>query len=217
MINYEDIRQYRESGDSAATILTKLQADTRHVRDIKATGATESDVEAGRYDLLHVLRSQLRVLRIGTTAEWKGVLVDYFNQPTPSDPVQAVEFETLKAGFEELLTSLQLTGQTVYCGSDAATGMLVSAMTQLIGVLTGDPTGVKTHIDSLTGGRRYESVTLSDVETAISEFDELEAQKRNQIRFDELYNEFVSPHLPPTDLASLADGLRQLAEEIEVN
>ena len=168
-IAWADISERYEAGDDAATIAVALAADTRHVRDIKATGATDADVAAGRFDLLHVLRSQLRVLRIGTSAEWKGTLVDYFEQPTPSDPTEAAQFEALKGGFEELLTSLQLTGQTVYCGSDAATGYLVSAMTQLIGTLLGDVPSVTARIHALTGGPRYAGITEADVQAVIDQ------------------------------------------------
>lgn len=175
MISYNDIAALRAEGATAEQILAALQADTRHKRDVPATGAAKGDV-----DLLYLLCADFQVLRLAIDATWKGPIVDYFNQDLPD-----AGFQQLKAGFELLLTQLQISGRQVYCGSHAHTGALTSGITQVIGALVdSDPNNSHTSasvaaaMDDFTGGVRYAGVTLSDVESVIAEHDLAETKRQ---------------------------------------
>lgn len=165
-MNYSDIQAYRDAGMTAAQIADALNADPRHVRDIKATGA---DFSKGESDLLHVLAAKFRVLRLKSDATWAGPLVDYFASDN-ADPT----YQAFKAGFELLLTQLQISNRPVFTHSDAQTGYLATGLTEVIKAIVPapyTPEMVQYEMDTLTGGRMFGSVTEAEVQALIDEYD----------------------------------------------
>ena len=153
MLQYSDIADL-VADNTPAEIAAILQADTRHVRDIMATSSKPDET-----DLLDLLGSEFGVLRLNSKAEWIGPLVGYFDA-NPDSP--------LAAGFELLLTQLQISDRPVRCGSDAAIGALTSGITSVVGALTGDVPRVTAAVHAITGGPRYAGVTTADVEACIA-------------------------------------------------
>ena len=154
MLQYSEI-SHLVADNTPAEIAAILQADSRHVRDIMATSSKPEET-----DLLDLLGSEFGVLRLNSKAEWIGPLVTYFDA-NPDSP--------LAAGFELLLTQLQISDRPVRCGSDAAIGALTSGITAVVGALIADVPRVTAAVHAITGGPRYANVTTADVEACIAE------------------------------------------------
>jgi hypothetical protein len=152
MLQYSDIADL-VADNTPAEIAAILQADTRHKRDIMATSSNQAET-----DLLDLLGSEFGVLRLNSKAEWIGPLVDYF-AANPDSP--------LLAGFELLLTQLQISDRPVRCASIPAIGALTSGITQVVSALYGDAQAVQSAMDAITGGLRYAGVTEADVAACI--------------------------------------------------
>lgn len=158
------IIELHEAGQTPEDILATLQADPRHVRDVKATGG---NIKAGEFDLLHVLVARLKILRLGSAAEWKGSLITAVNALDESNP--------LRIGMEILLSNLQVTGRDVFCHSDPETGGLMTGVTAIAkSIVQGEgaeawQTKVQTELDSLTGGRMFADVTLEEIQKIINQ------------------------------------------------
>lgn len=197
---YETIQAWHEAGETTAQIRDRLLADTRHKKDIKATGG---DAAKGDPDLLHVLSAKMGLLFIDENAGWAGDLVDYMTSLPEKDQ--------LRTGFRKLLSVLQLTGRQVYCHSDPATGYLTTAITQVCQTLADadvnnpyDAAAVQAEMDLLTGGRMYEGVTEADVQAAIDAKAEQDRQDDIEALRAEIENDFINP--------SMADGVTTAAQ-----
>lgn len=160
MANYtKDIKPLEDEGKTDAEILAALQADTRHFKNIMATGD-------GSRDLLHILTGKFKVLRLNTEAVWVGPLVDFMKlETTPT---------VLKEGFELLLSHLQISEREVYCSSDPATGYLVTAIAQVVDQLSqgmGRSAGeVVTAVYAVTGGPLWASLTEQEIADCRTEY-----------------------------------------------
>ncbi|WP_417744836.1 hypothetical protein [Rosistilla oblonga] len=162
-ITIDDIQPHLNDGKTAEQILAILQADTRHARDVKATGG---NIARGEFDLHHVLVARLGVIRQGVNG-WKGPLAVAMDALDDEDQ--------LKVGFEKLLANLTVVGRDVFCHSDPKTGALVTGITGITkGLVTGDGAdewaeNVQSEVDALTGGLLYAGVTLDQIKTAIAD------------------------------------------------
>lgn len=159
MLRYSEIKTYVDAGQTAAQIAATLNADPRHKHDILATGA---NFDQGQSDLLHVLAAKLQVLRLKADATWTGPIVDYFETINDQSPVEA---QQLKAGFELLLTQLQISGRKVFTNSDPATGALASG---IVAVCQSINPASQAELHALTGGPLYQ-VTESEVQDVIDQ------------------------------------------------
>lgn len=162
MVTYSEIQDKIDDGKTPAQIAAELQAVTRHKRDAYVT---TQDSTPANPDLLFLLSSRYRVLRLNKSAEWVGGLVD---------AIDASQSETLQAAFGELLNNLQITGRKVFAYSDetGSTGLLIETIAGIVGQITA-AAGTYTQqqvidgVNALTGGRLYAGVTEADVQAVI--------------------------------------------------
>lgn len=168
-LTYNDISALVDEGKTAAEIATALAADTRHVRDC---WATKQDADANSPDLLFMLTARYDVLSLDKSAAWTGSLID---------AIEATGNAALIAGFNKLLTQLQITGRKVLANSDATglTGYLVTAIAGIVGQLV-EARGqgitaaeVVADVYTLTGGLRFFGVDAAAVQAVI----DLQAKK----------------------------------------
>ena len=168
-LTYNDISALVDAGNSAAEIATALGQDTRHVRDC---WATKQDADAATPDLLFMLTARYDVLSLDKSAAWTGSLID---------AIEATGNTALIAGFNKLLTQLQITGRKVLAHSDTTglTGYLVTAIAGIVGQLVearGQGTTaaeVVADVYTLTGGLRFAGVDAAAVQAVI----DLQAKK----------------------------------------
>jgi hypothetical protein len=188
-------------------IAATLAADPRHKRDIMATGSVSPTSD---HDLLHLLAADFEVLRIGSNATWKGPLVDYFEQPDVN--------AELKAGFELLLTQLQISNRPVFTHGNPKTGFLATALTQVVGQLHGDSAYVQARMDAITGGKIYAGVTEQDVTASRAEY-------QSRVDIDTLNSDWaalqneggINSALSLGDRAALVIALRAAADSLEAS
>ena len=206
-ISYETIRAWHEAGETAEQIQARLVSDPRHKKDIKATGGDAAKNDA---DLLHVLSAKMGLFFIDESAGWAGPLVDYMKGLQETDQ--------LRVGFRKLLSVLQLTGRMVYCRSDPPTGFLTTAITQVCQNLADadpnnpyDSAAVKSEMDSLTGGRIYETATVAEVQALIDS--EAAAVRRGV--FDSFKTEMENTFHNPAASGTLTDGQGNKIETVE--
>jgi len=162
-LTYNDISALVDAGNSAAEIATALGQDTRHVRDC---WATKQDADANSPDLLFMLTARYDVLSLDKSAAWTGSLID---------AIEATGNAALIAGFNKLLTQLQITGRKVLANSDTTglTGYLVTAIAGIVGQLVearGQGTTaaeVVQDVYTLTGGPRFAGVDAAAVQAVI--------------------------------------------------
>lgn len=175
-LTYDDIKSMVQANKTAEQIADILNDRTEHKRNIKATGGNAA---ANDPDLLHVLASRFKVLRVSTGATWKGPLADYIDSLQDTNPI--------KVGLEELISNLQVTGRYVYC-TDPDVGALTTAVTLIVTQIIESGSGnqaynpnagndsegnpifkgvtVQEEMDSLTGGKKY-NVTAQQVQDLI--------------------------------------------------
>jgi hypothetical protein len=154
-LTFIDIETHVEGGKTAAEIAAILAADFRHVRDVMATSSDHTDT-----DLLDVF-GEFGLLSVQPDATWTGPLVT---------AVASQNNEALTAGFNRLLTNLQITNRPVRCGSNASVGYLTTALTQLsMAYMPDSAAEIAAAMLALTGGPKFAGVTEADVQTLIDE------------------------------------------------
>lgn len=185
MLEYSDISTYVDQGKTAAEIAVILTSDMRHKNDIMATSITADET-----DLLDLLGSTFKVLRLTKDATWTGSLVDYFDA-NPSSP--------LKEGFELLLTQLQISNRPVRCGTDPVIGALTYGITQVVaGLVDADTSSyvaqdVIDAMNDITGGLLYAGVTEADVQQVIDDKTAKDAADSLQATRDAIVNSAIAP------------------------
>jgi len=201
MIDYlTQVKPLEDAGKSDAEIVAALQSDPRYKRDIMATGSISP---ATSPDLLHLLAADFEVLRLSSDATWKGPLVDYFADPNVN--------QQLKAGFELLLTQLQISNRPVFTHSNPKTGALCTALTTIVGVLHGDAKYVQSRMDSITGGRIYAEVTEQTIVDSRAEYH----RQQTQSEWATLQNDGINQSVANGDRAALVKSLRAAADSLE--
>ena len=159
-IEYSEIKSYIDDGKTPEQIRDILTSFTGHVKDIMATSSKIEET-----DLLDLLGSKYKVLRLTKDATWTGPLVEYFDN-FPNSP--------LKPGFELLLTQLQISNRPVRC-TEQDIGQLVSGITMVVASLVDNDSSSFTAFDvvqdmeELTGGVKYYGVNIEDVQNSIDE------------------------------------------------
>jgi len=158
MLDYvTQIKPLEAAGKTDAEIVAAFKSDSRHVRNIMAT-STNPDTP----DILGILVGRYQLLRLGADATWKGPLADYFAEPNVD--------QQLKAGFEMLLSQLQISNRRIWCNEVPAQGFLVTAMTQvaagIVMAMGGDAAQLQADMDALTGGLIYANVTEQHIADA---------------------------------------------------
>lgn len=183
-----DIKPLEDAGDTDAEILAALQADTRHFKNILATGSQDGS------DLLHILASKFKVIRLGSDATWKGELITYINS--------LVEDHPLRVAFEELLSNLQITNRVVFCGDDSETGAAVTSIAAVVDNMVAQRDGHSTGevfaaVHAVTNGPRYADLTLESIAQLRADY---EAEQAGVLRVDslealkaEIENDFINP------------------------
>lgn len=153
-LTYEQIEPFIDAGaTTAAEILTAMQADPRHVRDVKATSSNPDET-----DLLDLL-GEFGLLWIGVDATWQGPLIQ---------AVQAANSPELNAGFGRLLSNLQITDRPVRCHSIADVGALTTTITALCkSAVPAKATEIQAAMDNLTGGLLWAGVTEAAIDAVI--------------------------------------------------
>jgi hypothetical protein len=152
-LTFADIETHVHGGKTAAEIAEILAADTRHVRDVMATSSSTDDT-----DLLDVF-GEFGLLSVQPDATWTGPLVT---------AVAAQNNEALTAGFNRLLTNLQITNRPVRCGTNASVGYLTTALTQLsLAYMPDSAADIAAAMLALTGGPKFAGVTEADVQALI--------------------------------------------------
>lgn len=206
-LTYSDIATYVDAGNTAAEIAILLNNDFRHVRDCMATSSNPDTV-----DLLDLLQLY-QVLRIGSDATWKGPLVD---------AVAASGDSALQAGFEQLLTNLQITNRPVRCGTYSSIGKLTSAIVALVKSLpealaVGTADSIQAAMDDLTGGRRFVNVTEQDVIDALAAKQAMDALDALDASIAAAENAHINPAKASINrtVASVAAAYRAAADAVE--
>lgn len=216
----------------AAEIKLLCDADTRHVRDIKATSS-----EAKELDMLDLLGSKFRVLLLNDDAGWYGPLVKHMQEldtgnGDPDDLVNNTPTQALNAairqGFDVLKTNLQITNRPVSCFSDPEIGLLTTIITGKVAVMTAGKTvkididGVEVDMtaqeamDHLTGGLLFAGVTEDQLQGLIDA--EVVREQKEQLKktFDSGLNTFgVNTAIANNDSSALVNGLQNLITAIE--
>ena len=130
-----------------------MQADPRHVRDVKATSSNPDET-----DLLDLL-GEFGLLWIGTDATWQGPLIT---------AVQAANNAELNAGLGRLLSNLQITDRPVRCHSVAEVGSLTTTIINLCkSAIPAKAAEIQTAMDNLTGGLLWGGVTEADIQALL--------------------------------------------------
>lgn len=152
-LQWEDISDMVEAGDDAATILTALQADTRHKKDIYATSDKPEEV-----DLLDVL-GELGLMYSDASNNWVGPLVT---------AVEDSDNAVLQAGMGRLYANFKTTNRPVRCYSYADIGFLVSGITATAkDAVSASAEAIQAAMDSLTGGLIWADVTEAEIQAVI--------------------------------------------------
>lgn len=192
-MNYEDIRPYLEAGQTPAEIAASLQADTRHKRDALLLGG---DLEKNETDLLHVLAGKLFAYPALMDAYFDAIDLSTADEQT----------KQIKLGYDSMRVNFTAGNRRpVFANKDAKAGMLVSAITDIVGGLPGmDAATVKAEVDALTGGRLFEGVTEADVQAVIDAKADADRREAIESLRADLDNTVVNP--------MLSDGVSTAAE-----
>lgn len=209
MITYEDIQTYVDEGKTAAEILATLQADFRHQRDIYATGGTQSD------NLLHILSARFMVLHRTEDNTFAGPLVDYIK--SIRDSTDAADIQKVSA-IRLLLMTINVTNQQVFTSTDLPAAGMVELIIPIVGAVSpvADEAAVRADVYRVTGGPKYASLTVEDIEAVIQEkvdSDALAAKRgiinngleAEKTKYDDqvvIYNEGLAPHRDRYNVAS---------------
>lgn len=169
MVNYTtDILPLEESGKTDAEIVGILS--TLYRKDAKATGSSNLRVDP---DLLHILGGQAKMIRIGVDATWKGPLIDYMSSLDTAVP----QNQQLLAGFELLLSQLQISNRMVHTSTNMETAFLTTTITTIVkGLLdqwaVASPSTVpmtsaelQAEVDKATGGIVWPEASEAEIAT----------------------------------------------------
>ena len=185
-----DIKPRLDNGETPAQIAAALQSDTRHERNILATGG---DVEV-ESDMFNLLVAEFNVLWLTGEATWTGPLRDYVDDlpATSSDNVR------LKVGFGQLLAALQITNRKIQVADNPPMGAMLTAITAIVGgIVEANPDDSRTATDvvaavhAISGGPRFAGVTETDVRDAIDAHTDQELELR-RVNATALFTERMS-------------------------
>lgn len=204
-----------EAGRTPAEIFGLTVADTRHARDIKATGGNAA---AGDPDLLHVLSSKMSFMYLDeVTAGWRGVLIDEMSGRSESD--------LLRLEFRKLMAITQLTDRPIYCNTFPPTGSVVTGITQLCQALVDNQNYygfynaamVKAELDMLTGGPIWEGVTQAEIDGLIADYNATKAEGARTTEINNLQTELMNNYINPALAEGSSVTAAQLRQAIKEN
>lgn len=154
-----EIIELHEAGQTPEQILSTLQADPRHVRDVMAV-----DFDTKKPDLFDVLEHY-----------------DLMNGSLDAT-IAAQESAELTAAWEKLKRHMQVVNREVKCHSRPEIGLLTTTITNLAKATRPDAAAaIQTDMDALTGGLRFAGITLELINETIAAH---EAQKADQAQLD---------------------------------
>lgn len=173
-MNYAEISALVDAGKTPQEIADALNANPLHHRNTYITGGP---ADTSSLHVLHLLTVRFQVMRQNSRQEWIGPLVDLADA---SPQVAAI--------LELLYPQLQVKDSIVYCGESPDSANMVNGLVSVVGSIVQSPWTAQDVVDAvavLTGGRRYGSVTVDQVQacidahTAVSEQNAIESRRIN--------------------------------------